>query len=238
MHIFDTIDNLRDAISLCLTHSRLLSIGYTRVAELTLTTYAPWSGDRIIAVREDLTFDFIQNIKTRYRCDLPPPLCAGGEIAEELRHTEGTVKSLSRYQTLKPKLPMVSIRYIQTLSPSFDWSRFGGVSFADFPLDIAWVILNLSKCQYVRVSYTPPRYASSSMSASTMSRDALLSAIDTSITDRICWSNRGQGSWAGDRITITTWDKAEKRYERWSDWVDVTRTAWYHHTDSHQCRLA
>lgn len=60
-------------------------------------------------------------------------------------------------------------------------------------------------------------------------RQGILEQVVWEIDDRICWNPLAghSGIWAGDRITITTLQSAQRKYKGWAEWVDITPRPFY-----------
>ncbi|EKM50166.1 uncharacterized protein PHACADRAFT_153587 [Phanerochaete carnosa HHB-10118-sp] len=217
--IFDAIENLRDATALCLTNSDLLQVGQRRVERLSLQKWSTWSGDRIIGLPGQHDRHFWAN---------PRPSCleADSDLAAEVEACGGFASYLEQYKPLQRIRCPPSIREVTHDSKQFDWPRFGGVSVSHYPLDVPWVICNLSKREYVRMPLinleegtVGPKRESDSLWCK---RSSLTLSVGRSVPDRICCGSDLEGSWAGDRMAISTLNTASGKYEDWAEWKDVT----------------
>ena len=106
-----------------------------------------------------------------------------------------------------------SLRELQSDRTRFDWRRFGGITLCHFPIDIPWVICNLSKCEYVRMPIIMNRKSrerlftgddTQDISTVFAHRTSMPSYVGASIIERAVVCSAAKGQWAGDRFKICT----------------------------------
>jgi hypothetical protein len=206
--IFDAIASLKDATSLCLTNTRMLRLGHRRVKALTKLSWSPWAGDRLIVVHND-------SLQSRRSAEVFPPTLNADEISL-IRRNGGLARHIEDFREFKNKPYMPSMREILSKPTQFKWATFGGISFADYPVAISWVICNISEREYVRLetitehdSIIGNRLNFLAHLASSFNPYPLVGTLTRLMLG---------GVWAGDRIKITTLEKAEAEFEDWSKW--------------------
>ena len=126
----------------------------------------------------------------------------------------------------------LSLRELRSQQTQFDWRRSGGIGMCHFPLDIPWVICNLSKHEYVRMpmvmdiwnrdrQLTGNNFNRSKASVFTCRGD-MPTYVGTSVPGRAVVSSTNKGQWAGDRMKICTLEAAKSEFIDWADWRDTT----------------
>ncbi|KAG8989067.1 hypothetical protein FRB94_014691 [Tulasnella sp. JGI-2019a] len=206
--LFDSIDNLQDAICVGLTCKRLLELGLDRVNQLLSMTAAHWAGDRLICIG-----DYAKNH------DMPPGVLTDEEKAfledEGLNlygyagyfdevHDNRWSHFLRGDTTFVYRLSSVEIdQYREIVGTAND--------------DVEDVVLcNLSKREYLRQD---------AVKAHGRAR------FGNFLLSRICWSSDGsvsmcykgdihRGIWAGDRFKITPINALEGGVDNWKDVSD------------------
>ncbi|GJE90299.1 hypothetical protein PsYK624_064280 [Phanerochaete sordida] len=227
LHIFDAIDNVGDATRLCLTHPELLCAGYKRVEELGKKRWAPWAGDRVLALpgKQDRTFWLDARTHT------PGVLATDSDLRADITAAGGLAPYLETYARAAPfgRCPD-TLRALAHKMPRFDWATSPALSVCCHPSDAAWLVCNLTRREYVRVA--PARTRDGQRSA-----DALMQAdatgdsvaadlplrVGKSVANRIYASSGSAGAWAGHRVMIRRLEVAKVSFKDWAQWKDVTK---------------
>ena len=240
LHIFDQIGSFRDATNLCLTNSRILSLGLRRIERLYRSTLAPWSGDRTIAVRAKFRLPrpepsagLTPHQSTHPSIAEPDVLCPGGALYAhfESQEPDRPAGLLEGFTPFKPTSdPNASLFKVMHCSPGFKWQRFGGVFLYSYPVTVPWVMCNLTKREYLIARDIESHLPLRKKEAFGINRDELAaqmrgdhdSNLDVALRN-VYWSMDVHGPWAGDRISIVTLERAQSRYEDWPQWKEITR---------------
>jgi hypothetical protein len=230
--IFKEIDDLDDAIMLGLAHDTLMVIGWERIRALAVQHRAPWAGGRIICVGD-------------YGTDLPEGVMSEEEQKEmyEEAYDESEPEIQTQTEQTKPfNLYEISSTIFSNAESrsSMDYQRRWKLSREEnlvirridnkeegYYWEGGWVLMNLSKQQYVKST------VASSILPSMKATDA--GCFGQLILSRICWSTDDscsmyyegplhRGPWAGDRFRIVTLDVFERRTSG-EEWKDVSTEA-------------
>ncbi|KIP07057.1 hypothetical protein PHLGIDRAFT_431774 [Phlebiopsis gigantea 11061_1 CR5-6] len=235
LHIFDQIDSFRDATNLCLTNSRVLLVGLRRVEQLCRRTLAPWSGDRVIAVRATFKLSLPDPVTglTRQQ-ELYPNL-----VEPDVLRPRGDL--FAHFEMQEPDRPAGLIKGFTQFNPmsdpssfcppGFQWHRFGGMFLHNYPDDVAWVICNLTKREYA-IAQDAEGCSSENKTLDIRRNRQFASKLRCTenwdaTMQKVCWSMTIRGTWAGDRISIVALSQAQSRYTDWSQWKEVTVTRRY-----------
>lgn len=244
--IFEEIDDFYDAMMLGLAHDTLMVIGWGHIRALFVQDRAPWAGGRLICVGD-------------YGQDLPEGVMSEEEQKELYEEAyeeayDGSEPENQTTQTERTKgFNLYAISGIifggAKQCSSLDYERYRGLSSAErlvfrridrttgYDWKDGWVLMNLSKQQYVKSmtasSILPSMHMNDGRSHATDAR-----CLGQLILSRICWSTDDscamdfegplhRGVWAGDRFRIVTLSVFETRTsgEEWTD-VSVEAAEW------------
>lgn len=224
-HIFDAIPTLRDAVALSVTNGKWLAAGSRRVRELLDSTLQLWTGDRLIYV----TSGSIRRGADGAQTALPEAWRGDETMQQEMQAKGGFARVVDGYAPAPAKVPRLPLS-LSEITPTFDWTRFGGISLHDYDFVEPWAICSLSRREYVSVQrasrrswYRSPVHTETDRNSSPRT-NLILSTMYDLLAEMIRWSKDGEhGPWAGDRIKIATERAMRAGVEDWKDWKDVTK---------------
>ncbi|TFK52781.1 hypothetical protein OE88DRAFT_1656361 [Heliocybe sulcata] len=225
--IFCEIDCLEDAASLCLANSMLWVTGWDRARELVTQHPARWEGQRMACIGDDtrdLPRGLLEPEEMKAFEGFRALPAMGDRLMDPNFYTFMCAHYTERERSSKRRAWSIFRHWEQ--NKAFDLLAYPGVlGFRQhtpphsYIHDRRWILLNLSKKEYVRSS-------------------AVLSAVGDAIHlgdvlfSQICWSTERsisvcyegdihRGAWAGDRFSI----KAIEDFEREDSkvkWTDVS----------------
>ncbi|GJE90305.1 hypothetical protein PsYK624_064340 [Phanerochaete sordida] len=222
LHIFNSVEDAGDATKLCVAHPTLLQVGYKRIAELAPERWAPWAGDRLLALPGKQEEPFWIDVRTA------PPECLSSddELMADIDVAGGFIPYLETYRRLERSYRCPdTLRDVVQKIPAFDLKASSIVNICHRPAETAYVVCNISKREYVRTLpglETIPAAPGHPGDRGTC-KNGLPLRVGSTIPSRIYCSSSNSGSWAGDRIVVHPQEVAQSTFEDWPQWKDVTR---------------
>ncbi|TBU41931.1 hypothetical protein BD309DRAFT_924491 [Dichomitus squalens] len=235
--ISDPDFSLPDMVAISITCKRLFAVSARAIGEARLLAAARWSGCRIACVCETACFS-----------DLPPGMLDDDDRAQveamitfiDNNFEYGGVDVVCKVPS--PPLWRGAFDYVRR---GYGWyndlqgrdlDMFNLVVSQTFPVDRKdWVLVNLSKLEYVRAS------ALAELCGKPDDLQPFLPNckvdLGHALLTRICWASEdspfwfgsahippevGRGPWAGDRFAINTMDRLGKQKEGQPQWKDVS----------------
>ena len=211
--IFNMLEDVIDAISLCVTCKCLLSVGHRACSDWISRITGPNAGDRIICIRD-------------YRLGGIPAATKQNSTAwtyERTSENQGLIDLVGVYESLNAEvenqLPMVStnkcsqVDYLLESAPIEKLSQIEYLLFDRFinpseNPESLWVLCNLSKRQYV--------CAGRSQSLASLGEILVSQTFWSPDPHTRTWDGAGErGDWVSDRFEITTLDRLKGGPESW-----------------------
>lgn len=225
--VFEEVEELADAVCLCLADGHLFSIGFPRAVELQKLSIACWAEDRVICLggytKDDDYPESIQPVVNAY-IKRWPPRKEEADYKSYFSNLAWTRFTKNGFCTFVGEYRCEDDFDTDLSRP--DASAYWDLFSPEYDSEQPWVLCNVSKGEYVRAeavaTLTGREHKGPFIEAPINLGHALLS--------RICWSSDPsismsydkdlhRGPWAGDRVAVTALDRLKFGIE----WKDVSK---------------